>query len=304
VTLKGLNLFTVLIFHDGRNDYLEQTLSTFSEQVVFPSRPHTILVDDMPGGRDEGFLRSIAARFGIDQVILNDENLGSFGTIMKGWSSLPDSTEYVFHLENDFVFPARIQVHELATVLQEPWICNITLLRQPWFEDERAAGGLFRARPQIFRETSVRGVPVCLHQSYFGHNPGLYRREYARVIPDTSRAVPGVVVSHERIYRDVLLAEDPRRHFAVFGRLTDPPRVLHIGVRRVGVTPDQESRALDQEWERDERTELAREEAVLLRRIGAVEREIHTILEPAIEARYRDIDALSRPWAVPDRRHD
>ena len=45
-------MFTVLVFHDGRNDYLEQTLSTFSEQVVFPERPYKILVDDMPEGRD------------------------------------------------------------------------------------------------------------------------------------------------------------------------------------------------------------------------------------------------------------
>jgi hypothetical protein len=304
VTLTGLDVFTVLIFHDGRNDYLEQTLSTFAEQVVFPERPYTILLDDMPLDRDDGFLRSIVARFGIDELILNDTNLGSFGAIMKGWTALPTDTEYVFHLENDFVFPTRIEVGELATVLQEPWICNITLLRQPWFEDERAAGGLFRARPQIFRETSVRGVPVCLHQSYFGHNPGLYRREYARVIPDTSRSVPGVVLSHERVYRDILLAEDPRRHFAVYGHLTDPPRVLHIGLRRVGVSPDQESRALEREFECDEQTVTAREEAVLLRRIGALEREIHTVLEPAVEARRREIDALSRPWSIHARRHD
>jgi len=130
-------MFTVLVFHDGRNDYLEQTLGTFSEQVSFPERPHKILIDDMPDGRDADFLEKVAARFEFDELILNERNLGSFGSIMKGWSCLPQNSEYIFHLENDFVFPSKVDVCELATVLEEPWICNITLLRQAWYEDER-----------------------------------------------------------------------------------------------------------------------------------------------------------------------
>jgi len=29
-------VYTVIVFHDGRNDYLEQALTTFDEQVAFP----------------------------------------------------------------------------------------------------------------------------------------------------------------------------------------------------------------------------------------------------------------------------
>src|SRR5436309_1860987 len=109
-------MFTLLVFNDGRNDYLEQTLSTFFAQVSFP---------------------------------------------------------------------------------ETPWIVNITLLRQPWYEDERYAGGMLKLHPEHFRDAVIRGVPVCLHQQYFGHNPGLYKREFARIIPDSSRVVPGRVLSHE-----------------------------------------------------------------------------------------------------------
>ena len=292
-------MFTLLVFNDGRNDYLEQTLSTFFDQVSFPSTPYKILIDDMPEGRDVVLLDKIASRFAFDDLILNDTNLGSFGSIMRAWSSLPPATEHVFHLENDFVFAERIDVRDLVTVLEEPWICNITLLRQPWYEDERDAGGLFRVCPEKFRESVVRGVPVCLHRDYFGHNPGLYRRTFARVIPDTSRLESGQILSHERIYRDLLLGEDPSRQFAIFGGLSDPPRVFHIGHRRVGKSPRYEpSKAelaeSEPDYVADRHRALELEERTLRRSAGALERHIREVLEPAVAARNGERAAAQR----------
>jgi hypothetical protein len=286
-------MFTVLVFTDGRNDYLEQTLSSFVSHVSFPDKPYKILVDDMPAGRDVAFLERFADRLGFDEVILNDTNLGSFGSIMKAWSALPDGTEHIFHLENDFTFPGTVDVVELAAVLEEPWIVNITLLRQPWYEDERDAGGVIKLHPERFRDADIRGVPVCLHQHYFGHNPGLYKRAFARVIPDTSRSVPGRVLSHELVYRDLLLAEDPSRHFAIYGRSTDAPRVIHIGVRRVGHSPDHRP-LIEDEFEI-----LESEERSLRRAAAALEREI-AVLRPAIEERQRAL-ATCRLAAKADR---
>jgi hypothetical protein len=221
-------VFTVLIFTDGRNDFLERTLTSFTQQVKFPGPVSKILIDDMPQGRDLALLQDLAARFAIDRVVLNETNLGVFATVQKGWTLVQNGAPYIFHLENDFVFLDSIDVGQMVAVLQEPWIVNITLLRQPWYEDERAAGGLMRKEPEKFRAVEVRGVPVCLHQEYFGHNPGLYRREFARPVADYT----------EFNYRDLLIREDPSRHFAILGRSGDPPRVLHIGTRRVGKSPD------------------------------------------------------------------
>jgi hypothetical protein len=290
-------MFTLLVFNDGRYDYLEQTLETFALQVSFPEKPYKILIDDMPTGRDVDFLHKIATRFGFDELILNDANLGSFGSIMKAWSCLPTHTGYVFHLENDFVFPGPVDVEELATVLEEPWICNITLLRQAWYGDEREVGGLFELWPGHFREQVVRGIPVCLHQDYFGHNPGLYRREFARVIPNTSRSPDGTIRSHERIYRDLLLAEDSTRHFAILGRLTDPPRVLHIGHRRVGESPDYGEPDLLERVAASlpsgsELLELERD--VLSRRSAALKHELRQFLEPAISSRRSDLGIVQQ----------
>ena len=166
-------MFTVLVLNDGRNDYLEQTLFTFFEQVRFPDPPYKMLVDDMPEGRDVSFLERLATRYRFDELILNDSNLGLFGTVMKAWSLLPTRTRYIFHLENDFVFPETVDVRQLVTVLDEPSIWNVTLLRQAWYEDERLAGGMIQSKPGWFREAVVQGIPVCLQQRYFGFNPGM-----------------------------------------------------------------------------------------------------------------------------------
>ena len=289
-------MLTVLVFNDGRNDYLEQTLATFTAQVSFPEKPYKILIDDMPEGRDLHLLHSIAARFGFDDLILNEANLGQFGTINKAWSCLPSHANYVFHLENDFVFPDPVDVRELVTVLEEPWICNITLLRQAWYADELDLGGLLKVKPERFHEEVVRGIPVCLHQDYFGYNPGMYRREFARVTPEAFRSADGTIVWHERAYRNLLLAEDPARHFAILGRLTDPPRVLHIGHRRVGPTPNWELKLSERDAASlpSESELLEHERDVLSRRIATLEHELHQFLEPAVASRRRDLAALQQ----------
>jgi hypothetical protein len=289
-------MFTVLVFSDGRNEYLEQTLATFAAQVSFPEKPYKILIDDMPAGRDVPLLHNIARRFDIDELILNEANLGKFGCIMKAWSHLPPHANYIFHLENDFVFPGPVDTREMMKVLEEPWICNVTLLRQACYEDELELGGVFKVEPGRFHEEVVRGVPVCLHQDYFGHNPGMYRREFARVIPDTSRAPDGTIRSHERIYRDLLLDEDPARHFAILGRFTDPPRVLHIGECRAGPMAKWQLKLSERDANLlpSESELLERERDVLSQRIAALEHELRQFLEPAVESRRRDLAAVQQ----------
>jgi hypothetical protein len=123
----------------------------------------------------------------------------------------------------------------------------------------------------------------------------MYRREFARVIPDTSRAPDGTIRSHELVYRDLLLAEDPARHFAILGRLTDPPRVLHIGERRVGPMAKWELRLSERDaaFLPSESELLERERDVLSRRAAALEHELQ-LLELAVTSRRRDLTAVQQ----------
>ncbi len=219
-----MSRFCLLVFHDGRHDYLRRALASLSRHVVFPERPHRILIDDMPAGREEAELRRIAAQYDFDRLVLHDANVGIEASVQQAWADLPEPTEYVFHLENDFVFLRRIDVADLVAVLADPAIVNVSLLRQPWYDDEIAAGGLMRTHPERFAPARVRGIDVVLHREYFGHNPGLYRRAYARQMAGYG----------EYSYRDLLLREDPARRFAILGRLGDRHRVLHIGERKTG----------------------------------------------------------------------
>jgi hypothetical protein len=114
-----------------------------------------------------------------------------------------------------------VDLQGMAQVLeQNPHLAQIVLKRQPWSEEEIAAGGQIEAAPEDYtdREGFVE------HRRLFSFNPSLVARETLRL----ALAEPGDGL--ERGVTDTLL-----RHgysFAYWGARDDPPRCEHIGARR------------------------------------------------------------------------
>lgn len=217
--LESLNKVCIIFFTDGRDEYTEKMLKSFHENVIFPFESHKILMVDNPG-QDIEYIHNIQAEYNIDQVFFSRERLGIFGSVQKAWSMIPEDCNYVWHQENDFLFNEKVDIPSFVRALDNKLVHQVALLRQAWYDNEVAAGGIFQANPKAYRRANIGGVPLVVHREYFTHNPCLYRKN---------------VVKHFDNYNEYSMM----RHLpsggwsAFYGTLTDAPRITHIGVQKV-----------------------------------------------------------------------
>lgn len=219
--------FCVIIINDGRNDYLERSLKSFSYNVVFPegSEVYKVMIDDWPDGRNEKELKEIQAEYKIDFIILNEKNLGVNETVRKIWKLIPDDVDYIYHQENDFEYTEKIFISDLIEIASLPNIVQCALIRQPWFEDEVEAGSLMNTRPERFKDANVSGRDIILQRDHFTFNPSLYKKKW------TTGEVLELKNFGEYAIRDYYINKNGGLWFAYYGKKLDANRVLHIGER-------------------------------------------------------------------------
>lgn len=218
--------YCIIIFNDGRNDYLEKTLKSLQENVSFPEEPYKILYDDMPEGRDEEFLKAIKKKYKINKLILSPENLGINKSVQNAWAQLPKHIEYIYHQENDFTYNEPIDVMQMQKVLDmNHLIGQVALLRQPWYPDEIESGSLYIKNSVNYRPANIGGVDIVIQDVYFTHNPSLYRKKHAIKLEN----------HHEWILADTLKKQHRIKYFAYLGGINDAPKVHHIGEIKKGV---------------------------------------------------------------------
>lgn len=205
-----MNDVALLVITDGRWDYLEQTLASASEQLRC-DWSQLLIVNDagLP-------LPDFPELAGWD-VIDNPERQGLAGAIQTGWDNLADDIDYVFHLEDDFIFPDPVDVSDMVALLEaHDDLAQVALLRQPWSPEEQHAGGIFQANPSRFSQAD--GYVAQSH--LFTFNPCVYPRWVTF----------GPAGIEQKVTDDLLFYEDT--HFGYLGQLDDPPRCVHIGARR------------------------------------------------------------------------
>lgn len=220
---------TLMVITDGRWDCLEPTMQAMFDQGIMADGvfDHWMVVND---SLDSHYGELIDSIYAFDQHLTNDGAKWGFGgAIQAGWSALPDETEFVFHLEDDFVVQRHFDVEELANVLiHNPHLIQLALKRQPWNAIEKAAGGIVECWPDAYREMSDgKGNCWLEHRLFFTTNPSLYRRDL------TNLGWPSGAQSEGRFTQRVL--RDLQAQFAFWGERSDPPWVHHIGENRVGV---------------------------------------------------------------------
>jgi len=218
-----MNRFALMLITDGRKECLAQTVASF--RPVIQQCGFRLMVNDNP---DPAWCDFLEEEYLPEFWILHPgkERRGFCGAIQAGWAAIPKEVEYVFHLEDDFVLKSRINLSEMARVLEaSPHVAQMALKRQPWSPSESAAGGLVELWPHEYEDQQFEGHDFAEHSLFFTTNPSLYWRSLCDLgWPDGPRC-------EERF------AESLRRQgfrFAYWGKKMDPPRVHHIGAQRVG----------------------------------------------------------------------
>lgn len=226
----------LLVFTDGRREALGRTIVSFERNMPrLAMATHRVIVNDNP--QDRSFREHLEAEYGREFVVRhNKRRLGFAGTIASAWKHLPADVDFVFHLEDDFELQSVVHLNDLIDVLvRHPELVQLVLKRQPWGDEEQAAGGFVEQWPHEYEEvTDQRGErrlnrerTWTTHRLFFSTNPSVYRRTL------TERGWPRDTGSEGRFTRGLL--QDPAVRFAFWGGKFDPPLVHHIGQQRVGV---------------------------------------------------------------------
>lgn len=217
--------YVLAVITDGRKSLIAQTIPSFLGVASYP--PEQSYIFDDSG--DPVYQRWLKKTFNFE-VISRDHRVGFAGAMGAAWeflSQLPRGPEFVFHLEDDFLFNRQVDIQAMIDVLQErPYLQQMALRRQPWNAREKAAGGVVETRRRAFTETT-NGTDTWLeHRLFWTCNPSLYRRSL------TFQGWPQVKRS-ERVLTGRLLGKRVNR-FAYWGGLDSGEAVFHIGVKRNG----------------------------------------------------------------------
>lgn len=224
---ETLPRIAILLIGDGRDELRERTCMSFLSQVYGYRLGYVVEVDD------------------------RQHRLGFGGAIRAGWHYLsealrdaslegePAPFDFVFHLEEDWLFLEAIDVRWLAAMLGNtatpkrqalPTLAQAALKRGPVNAVERAAGGLVEQWPGEYLDSGLLSpdagsVPYLTHRLFFTTNPSLYRSSLVML------GWPEGAKSEEAFTQRCL---DFGYAFGYYGARTHPPTVEHLGKVRTG----------------------------------------------------------------------
>lgn len=215
----------LLVMTDGRRQYIHKTLASAAKQLRGPIEAKFIY-DDSGDEANHGWLRTEFPDF---HVIYQPTRQGFGGAIYSAWNRIKQyDFDYIFHLEDDFLFNREIPLESMIKVLEyNPHLYQVALKRQPWNSEEIRAGGFMEMWPSEFQQRDG----WISHKLFFTSNPNIYRKSLIE-----SRSYPNNIEGAERQFSIEILESDPLAEFGFFGQKSDKPWVHHIGVQRSGGT--------------------------------------------------------------------
>lgn len=222
-----------VVVTNGRQDYLEKTMQQCFLNVGWDNLKliGCYIVDD---SGDPKYREWLAARFPRYEIVPVGDTPQGYARAMKTvWKTVKRSgADYVFHLEDDFLFRNPVMLSDLVTVLQDdPGLAEVAFVRQPWFQNEIRHGGLIKALEvrQVGPFTdmvSKSGINYIKHRAGWTTNPCVYPRWV------TNYRWPNGTYSEPFFGKELL--KNPKIAFAYYGHKEDKPRCEHIGVVKMG----------------------------------------------------------------------
>ena len=223
----------VLVITDGRDEYLLETVRSAMANLSGPIAEWWMYDDT----GDYVYRDSLARRYPTFRHFDAGARQGFGGAIRAAWARLAeDSTaDYVFHLEGDFTFARRVDLGELAAVLDvRPYLTQMALVRQAWSDEERAAGGLIARQPEAYQPAAdVAGRQWMEHRLFWTTNPSLYHRSMCeQPWPEGAQSEGHFALN--LLERGLPGIPGEQIRFGYWGQSGDGPWVEHIGETRSG----------------------------------------------------------------------
>lgn len=218
-------MIALLVMTDGRRDCITRTIAAALERIHGPISRRVIHDDS----GDPDYRLWLATQFPTFELVTTAGRAGFGAAIANAWAYLAAvaAEPYVFHLEDDFVLTRDLDTDAMIDVLQDrPYLAQLALRRQPWNDNERAAGGIVEQHPDAYQEFAFRDARWLEHRLFFTTNPSLYRRSLC--------AQGWPVVQHSEGIFSHQLMTDPDFRAGFWGSLASGEWCEHIGHQRVG----------------------------------------------------------------------
>lgn len=219
----------LLVMTDGRRHCIERAVESAMDHLGWFDR---VVIHDDSGDPDyRAWLREVFAPDDFEHVATGCRS-GFGGAIRSAWAHLAESPDlherFVFHLEDDFIFKRQVDLAAMAQVLdRHPYLMQLALRRQPWNDEERAAGGIVEQHPDDYIEHQDADDNHWLeHRRFFTTNPSLYRAKLCR------QPWPRGPHSEGRFTHQLLAS--PKVRFGFWGARDSGEWCEHIGLERVG----------------------------------------------------------------------
>lgn len=210
----------LIVFTDGRRQYIHDTIVSAEQLLKGPIGPK-IIFDDSGSEENHQWLKDNFPEF---DVSYKKTRQGFGGAINSAWDhSKKYEFDYLFHLEDDYLFNREIPLESMVEVLRyNPNVYQMALRRQAWNTEEINAGGVIERWPEEFHQQDG----WISHRRWFTSNPSLYRRSLIeeREYPTAKDAEGWFSIS--------LINSSPEVQFGYWGQKTDPPWVTHTGIQR------------------------------------------------------------------------
>lgn len=214
---------TLCVMTDGRRDCLARSMASMYH---LKGPITTKVIHDDSGST--GFRHWLDATYPMWQIHSTPARSGFAGAYRNAWHLLTGTCDFLFQTEDDFVFTRDVDLTAMAAVLtdHEPRLAQLALRRQPWNDDEKAAGGYVEQAPDDYPEHRDAHGEWLEHRKFFTTNPSLIPAWVLR------RPWPTGPNSEGRF--GLSLFTDPAIRAGLWGSKASGEWVEHIGTERVG----------------------------------------------------------------------
>lgn len=205
---------SLIVITDGRQHCIDKTIPSLYQNINY-NFYEKIIINDSGDSRYNQYLKSKFPEF---NIVSHIDRRGLAGAVQSAWSCISKETDYIFHLEDDFIFNENINIQQMIDILEyNNHLVQLALVRAPVNPPEEEVGGFvfqnlhsYSQKDQFFE-----------HGRLFTLNPCLY--------PYSTTLIGWPDHGGESEFTSLVHSKNSNLLFGYLGNIYDAPKVTHIG---------------------------------------------------------------------------